>query len=79
MSLYFFAGASNSRGDEETKSTNASDYIASLLHMALFKRCKMAKEVYLQRVWRWERSLHPDPANYGDSSMTRRGVLFGLS
>jgi len=47
--------------------------------MALFKRCRMGKEVYLQRIWRWERSLHPDAAKCGDSSMTHTGLLFGLS
>lgn len=49
------------------------------MHMALFKRCRMGKEVYLQRIWRRERSLHADPAKCGDTSMTYTGLLFGMS
>ena len=50
-----------------------------LLHMTLFKRCNMGKEVCLQRNWRWERPLHPDPAKCGGTSVKYAGLLFGMS
>lgn len=36
-------------------------------------------EVCLQRIWRWERSAHPDLAKCGDTSVTYMGLLFGMS
>lgn len=47
--------------------------------MAFFKQCKMGKEVYLQRIWRWERSLHPDLAKCSDTLVTYAGFVFGMS
>lgn len=58
---------------------NASDCITPLQYMASFKRSRMGVEVCLQRIWRWERSAHPDLANCGDTSVTYMGLLFGMS